>query len=202
MKYTIENIHHKPHDLDADVVFFDFEIHFEEPEVAAIPYFLDMSTLKKYLRATQPAFYKFYEDTRNSLDLFGPAEMQTLEALGEEGLNQLYDYLEEYLMTCDWVPKMFADAKAQRDRPVKEQYEAQEKVEEIFADLSDAASGMVDSTARSRQFCNEATRILRETALRIYPEIAELEPVVIKEFKDFFVGDVLRMAKRIEEMLG
>ncbi|MEO6833512.1 MAG: hypothetical protein ABI169_14995 [Chitinophagaceae bacterium] len=201
MKYTIENIHHKPHDLDADVVFFSYEIHFEEPEVATSPYFLDMSTLKKYLRATQPAFYKFYEDTRNSLDLFGPAEMQTLEAMGEEGLNQLYSYLEEYLMTCDWVPKMFADAKVRRDGSAKDYQAAQEKVEEIFADLSDAASGMLASTARSRQFCNEATRVLRETALRIYPEIAELEPEAIKEFKDFFVKDVRRMAERIDEML-
>ena len=32
LRYKILNMHHEPHDLDDDVIYFYFDIHFSEPE--------------------------------------------------------------------------------------------------------------------------------------------------------------------------
>ncbi|MGE0636056.1 MAG: hypothetical protein AB7G44_16115 [Bacteroidia bacterium] len=203
MKYTIRNISHGPHDMDDDVVFFEFEVHFTEPETIQINYFYDFGRLLRTLQTTQPDFYNYYKKTHSGLDKWGPAETQTLEAMGDEAIKQVYQFLEDYLLTCDWIPTLLEREKQFRNLTpdqLQKQQEAAVKVSEKLSAL--ASPEMKRATNRDRLFCEQASRKMRDVALEVYPEIANLEAEELKEFKHLFTREIMSMQERLEKLLS
>jgi hypothetical protein len=203
MKYTIRNISHGPHDMDEDQVFFEFEVHFSEPEKIQVNYFYDFGRLLRTLEHTQPDFYTYYKKTRSSLDKWGPAEVQTLEAMGPEAINQVYQFLEDYLLTCDWVPTLLEREKQIRNMTPDQQKQQQEAAAKVVEKLSALASpDMKKAINRDRLFCEQASRKMRDIALDIYPEIANLEAEELKEFKHIFTYEIMSMSDHVQKLLS
>jgi hypothetical protein len=203
MKYTIRNISHGPHDMDDDVVFFEFEVHFTQPEIMQVNYFYDLGKLLRTLQHTQPDFYTYYKKTRSSLDKWGPAEVQTLEAMGPEAINQVYQFLEDYLLTCDWVPTLLEREKQILNMTPDQQKQQQETAAKVAEKLSALASPeMKRATNRDRLFCEQASRKMRDVALEVYPEITNLEAEELKEFKHLFTREIMSMQEHLEKLLS
>jgi len=203
MKYTIQNIRHQSHDMDDDVIYFYFDIQFSEPEELLIKnYFLPYSRLLVFIRDGHPELYQYIEGTRRSIDGYGPCEARTIEAMGEDALPQLYACLEEYLLGCDWMEKLFIQEKELQSQAPREQIKQKENAAEVFRKLSEGESEIRASQNRYRNFCETVTKEIRKTATDIYPEIAELEPEQLKEFKYLFVRDIQSMQEKIGKLLS
>jgi len=75
MKYTIQNIIHHSSDFDDNCINFKYNIPFTEPEAMSIDhYYYSFKRLRPYLEEKHSAFYKYYNDTRSSLDIWGMGE--------------------------------------------------------------------------------------------------------------------------------
>ena len=202
MKFTVIDIVHEPSELDDDIISFMFRLHFTEPDEMTVGYFCTMDDLLQYLEVKHPAFFDYYERTNISLDKWGPAETQTLEALGPEALDQLYEYLKEYVAQSE-IPKWAYDM-GLRMREVKpEEHEKQAKAMQNMAQIiTDGFVNIKSTTNRHRLFCELADRKMRELALEIFPEISNLHPEDLKEFRYFFVDEIEGLSERIDLLLS
>lgn len=197
VKYTIYNITAMPHDIDDDIIHFEFDVDVTEPERFTFSYFYPFNYLLKYIKETDFAFYKFITETRNSLDMWGPAETQTVQALGEEGIKQLYKALEECFDKNEYIAKDFAYFKRLSHPTPKQTQEYKKK----FEVLSEGVPAIKESTNKSRQFCNQVQKNLRDIAFNVYPEIADLPSEKLIEFKRLFVNEILQIKERLETFL-
>jgi hypothetical protein len=202
MKYTISNLHSKTSDLDDDVVEFVYDIYFTEPdEMFVSNYHLFYRELMYHLKEAHPDFHKYLEDVRRSVDGWGPCERRTMEALGEEGLVQLYKYAEEYLYNGFNMQAIFDQHKKWTSGTVQEQVQRQQEAEKVFNDLSQLVPAARESTNRYRQFCEDATKALRTITLDIFPEVADMDAEKLKEFKYIYVNEILSMTDTLEKFL-
>ena len=136
MRYTISNISHKSHDLDEQIICFYFDVNFTEPEKLEVKnYLYEYGELMRYLCINYPDFANYLETVRSSIDGWGPCEHKIMEEMGEEAQQQVYQYLEEYLLQADWVPKLFEHEKERQNQTLQEQVNTQKAVEKIVADL-------------------------------------------------------------------
>ena len=85
--------------------------------------------------------------------------------------------------------------------PSEEQLKLQENAAEAFSKLSEESSAFRNSQKDYRDFCESVTRAVREISLRVYPQIADLEPEKLKEFQNLFVNEILEMHERIDKFL-
>jgi len=202
MKYTIQNIIHHSSDFDDDYLDFKYDIHFTEPEEIYINhYYYSLNRLLPYLEEKHPAFYKYYTDTRSSLDIWGRGERRTIEAMGEEAMHQIYGYLEEYLLCCDWMEGLFYHQKKMQSESPQEQQKNHEEVSVAFKDLSEDVLDIKKIQSQYIRFCETVEKKIRQTALDVYPEIADLEPEQLKKMQHLFVGDIQSMQKKIAALL-
>jgi hypothetical protein len=203
MKYTISNLHSETSDLDDDVVEFYYDIHFTEPEEMFVNnYFLLYSQFMHHLEKAHPDFYKYINDVRRSVDGWGPCERRTMEALEEEGLSQLYKYVEEYLLSDYDMQGVFDQYKKWASGTVQEQAQRQQQAEKAFNDLSKLVPAARESTNRYRKFCEEMTKAARNVSIEVFPEIQDMDSEKLKEFKYLYVNSILNMSDEIEKFLA
>ncbi|MEP7171771.1 MAG: hypothetical protein ABI855_20525 [Bacteroidota bacterium] len=202
LRYKILNIRHEPHDLDDDVIYFYYDIHFSEPEELIVEnYFLPYNCLLDFIKEKYPDFYQYINSVRKSIDGFGPCERRTMEAMGDDAVTRLYSCLEEYLLTAEWMEKVFLNEKELQNNPPEEQLKLQENAAKAFSKLSEGSSSLRDYQKRYRDFCESVTKAVREISLKVYPEIADLEPEQLKEFQYLFVREIQAMHERIDKLL-
>jgi hypothetical protein len=193
---------HEPHDLDDDVIYFYYDIHFSEPEEVIVKnFFSHYGSLLDFIEQKHPEFYQYIDSVRRSVDGYGPCERRTMEAMGEDAVSRLYACLEEYLSGADWMEKIFLHEKNLQSMPSEEQLKLQENAAEAFNKLSEESSAFRDSQKQYRDFCESVTRSVREISLRVYPQIADLEPEKLKEFQNLFVREIQAMHERIDKFL-
>ena len=202
MRYTIHNISHRSHPLDEHYVDFHFDVHFTEPEERRVKnYFYGYGQLMHYLRKNYPDFAKYLESVRTSIDAWGPCEHRIMQEMGDEALEQLYQYLEEYLLQADWIPQLFEMEKIRRSQPPQQQINTQKAAEKVFTDLDSHRISMQFSQRKYYKFCETVEKQIRQTAVEVYPELMECNPEQIKEFKYLFVSEIQAMQSKIEKHL-
>lgn len=195
-KYSIENISPEPEDIDDEIIFFNFDVCYTAPTEETISGFIPFHRLKEYLRQRQPSLYDFIESTRTSLDLWGPAEASTLEAMGEEAMAQLQEHLLAYMEETNYA-QLHYEWWQNLQKP-----RSSERTHEIATDLGSLIEESRDTMKRSRAFCQKAERSVREIAIEIYPEIADLDPEKLLKFKNLFVNQIVEMQERIHTLLN
>lgn len=131
--------------------------------------------------------------------MFGPAETQTLKVIGDEAVNQLYVYLEEFLLGSYKMKDIFAWKKNCAANPEKSELSSVKK-QELCKSLSEDTSGMKKAINRDRDFCNASKRKLHEIALEIYPEIPNLQPNQLKNFKYIFDREIINMSEKLDKL--
>ncbi len=203
MRYTIQNISHEVHDLDDDCIYFRFDIHFtEHEELTVIKYFESFSSLFYYIRDKHPDFHAYLQSVRGSIDGWGPCEPRILEAMGEEALQQLYNYLEEFMLCTDWVPELYELEKRRRSESVQEQIKTKKGADKVVASLGMNAGLMKYEQKRYYRFCETVEKQIRQTAAEVYPELVDGDAEQLKEFKHMFVRDIQSMHSRIQTMIA
>ncbi len=199
--YTIENYQYESHDLDDEVVFINFDIHYTSPEAMTLSSFYSYSRFENYLHRVQPAFFEYLTKVRNSLDLWGPREKTLLDTIGEEAVAQLYLFLSHHLEEINFAQEEFEHRKKMRSKTPQEAKNNQEQLTGMLADLKDSASGMKEYQQRYRNFCEKAQRQMRNIALEVFPEITDLEPEKLKAFKHLFVDEIIKMHDSVRKLM-
>lgn len=195
-------MHHAAHDLDDDVVYFQFDVHFTEPEELVIEkYFFPYSMMASYIEQKHPDFYKYLSSVRSSIDAWGPRESRLLDEIGEEALQQLYSFTEEYLLQCPWVPKILEHEKKLRSQPMQKQQETQQQAKKVVKDLSSGKESMKTAQQKYYRFCETVEKQIRQTAAEVFPELVDGDAEQLQEFKYMFVSDIQAMHSKIEKML-
>ena len=84
-----------------------------------------------------------------------------------------------------------------------EEREKQAKaMQDVAQVLTDGFVSIKETTNRHRLFCELADRKLREIAVEVFPEITDLDPEELKEFRYFFTDEVTTMSERLDLLLG
>jgi len=122
--------------------------------------------------------------------------------MGEEAMQQIYGYLKEYLLFCDWMEGLFYHQKKMQSGSPQEQQKIQEEASVVFKDLSEGVPDMKRAQSRYIRFCETVEKKIRQTALEVYPEIADLEPEQLKKMKYLFSDDIRSMQEKISKLLG
>lgn len=194
-KCKVYNIKATPHDVDDDIINFEFDVDVSEPEKFSFSYFYPFDKLMGYIEKSNPRFYKYIESTRDNLDLWGPAETQTVNALGEEEISQLHTALMECVEKFIYKDLAFYKRLTRTDHQQRDRYKQKlEKFSEMEKEIKQSAN-------KSRRFCQQVERAIRDTAVNIYPEIAELPAEKLLKFKHLFVNEILQMDNKIEKLL-
>jgi hypothetical protein len=201
MNYTIHSISHHISAFDDDAIDFKYVIHFTEPEEMQVNYHYDLSMLLNFIRDKHPAFYEYYKTTKTSIDTWGPAERQTLDAMGDEAVEQIYRHLEEYLLTCDWMGRLYEQQQQIKKMSADQHIKHAEGAAKVVKTLSHQINPIKNETMRSRMFCNAVDKKLREIAVEIYPEITNLDPEQLKEFRYFFTNDIMSMTTKLDKLI-
>ena len=201
MRYTIQNILHRSSDLDDHIIHFEFEVHFTEPEEMIVNYFYGYSLLSGYINKNHPEFYAYLKKVQKSIDGWGPQEHRVMEEIGEEALQQLYAYLEEYLLQADWLPKLFEREKERLSQTEQQQIKTHRTAEKIVKELGALESPMKTAQKNYLKFCETVEKQIRQTAAEVFPELVDGDAEQLEEFRYLFVRDIQSMHERIEKML-
>jgi len=202
MKYSISNITHKSHDVDAETVFFDFEVEIEEPVKHKFKYFYSFSELLRYyIKEYDINLYNYYQSTRKSLTKYGSYEFQTLQHIGDEALHSIYNHLNDYLLVCYWMPLQCEHVLSRMQKPLEERIEEHKQVEKSFEELEPVASAARESGSRQTRFLNLLDKRIHETILEIYPEIVDLEPNMLAKLEHLFNDNVFSCFHKIDKLL-
>ena len=132
----------------------------------------------------------------------GDAEKSTIEAIGDEALNQLYFFFETHIRSLTYINKIFEKEKKRRNQPIEDLEKEINDAKEIFESLSDSGNGMNERMKLYRKFCQTVEKNIRNIAFEVYPEIADLEADKILEFETIFVRDIQSMHEKLENLLS
>jgi hypothetical protein len=200
MKYTIENLHYKTDSpLADDLVTFIFDIRFTEPGLLTVNhYHFSYSDALKQLRHDNTPLYGYITRVRRGLDCWGPAEPATLEAMGDEALQQLLDYVQQHLEQAGWIPALY---EWQQQLNNKRDGAQQVHLEKILDTLDATAAAVKMNNSRSNEFKNLVQRMLRKISIEVYPEIANASGEQLRTFQLLFVNDILRTEETLLRFL-
>jgi hypothetical protein len=188
--------------LDDDFVLFRFDIHFTSPQkIEVINCHYPFSDLLCYVREQKPALHKYISSVHKSIERWGPHEPETIDALGEDAIEQLYDCLHRYLLQCDWMEKEYEREMFIRQQTTRQQIKTQQQAENVVHTLGQAFAGINLSNKKYYRFCETVEKQIRATATEVYPEIADFTPEGLNEFRYLFVSEIQAMHERLQKLL-
>jgi len=205
MEYKILNFRIEPHDLDEEMAVFIFDIEFIKPK-SIIAY--DVSLMLSFklwgkIEKINPEFYKFYNSTRNSLDGFGPSEMSTIEAIGEEAIPTWQNIIEKVLLDdTDYLQRIYDHTINYKTIEPEKDLEVRKKAQELMKEWAEQELQDKEERKRSKAFCEKVLKQIRAVATEVYPEILNLEAKKLKEFKHLFKEEIEDMQSELESFLS
>lgn len=191
MKYTINYRLREIIPDEGNGVHIGFDIQFIEPEELPVNDFsFPLSELIEWMEINQPTFFQYYNEVRNSLDKWGPAEAETLDAMGEEALEQLIKIAGDYLNDYNLIVMMFQEFKRRMALPGQMNEEKRKKQDETLNELVDLKKLVDEDQRRYFLFCELAENRIRQSAMEIYPEIAGLSSDKLRLLKNLFAREI------------
>jgi hypothetical protein len=201
MKYTIENLNFTTeNDLETDVVTFYFDVHFTQPATLWVrKQSFGLYNLLPIIKTKSPDIHAYYKKTRSSLDEWGPAEATTLNAMGEEAVNQILKIAQQFFEEADWVADLYEwqlriDEMSQLPDAAEKEQARIKKIGELAAQMP----ALKIKNEKSNLFKKEVNNKLRETVVELYPEILEADPEQIRKLKGLFIKEILGMEKTLQ----
>ncbi len=201
MKYTISNIRHASMEEDEDIVDFYFDIIFTEPEPLTTHSFYPFNSLLNRIRSAHPDFYTYIKQVKESLDDWGPNESKTIDAMGTEAVDLLYFYLEEYLLSCDWMESFYHTELEESKQSITRQQDNIERAEDVLNDWKEAADTMFDEQKRYRKFCRLVEKEALRIAVEVYPKLLDANKEQMKAFKYVFTNGIIKMYDDLSDHL-
>lgn len=202
LRYTIQNMRHETSSLDDDYVDFLFDIHFTHPQkTESNNCRYSFGQLLHYVQQQQPALHGYISSVHKSIERWGPHEPETIAALGEDAIEQLYDCLHQYLLQCDWMEKEYERQVFFKEQGALQQIKTQQQAEKVVGHLGHAFEGITASKKKYYRFCETVEKQIRATATEVYPEIADLTPEGLYEFRYLFVSEIQAMHERLQKLL-
>jgi len=199
MQFTVHNITHAPHDLDKHFILFDFEMHFTEPEKIIVNSHYTYARLLHFIKQEDEAFGNFLQGVRNGMDRHGPCEHLVFEAIGDEAIERVYEYLELCLKKTDLGAKIYEHDKQVRSITPEQRAEMARKAQEIVANMQQMVKPKKGvNPDRHNLFRDEATKLMRDLATKYYPEVFDADSEQLKEFKHLFSRDIDSMHSKID----
>lgn len=178
---------------DDAIIDFYFDVIFTEPEPLTAHTFYPFASLMKYIQKAHTEFYSYIEEVQAGIDDWGPKERQTMEALGEEAIGLLYSYLEEYLLSCNWMEAFYKQQIENSKHSLTRQIIEAEKATDIFKKLETGAINMFNEQKRYRQFCRLVEKEAMRIAVEVYPELLDANQELMKNFKYVFTDGIIKM---------
>lgn len=202
LRYTIQNIRHKACSLDDDYLDFCFDVHFTHPQkIESKNCRYPFSGLLRYTQEQKPAINHYINSMHTSIERWGPHEPETVAALGEDAVEQLYACLHQYLLQCDWMEKEYERQVFFQKQSNLQQIRRQQQAGKIVHSLEQAFDGINTSKKRYYRFCETVEKQIRATAIEVYPEIADLTPEGLNEFRYLFVSVMQTIHERLQKLL-
>ena len=202
MQYSVSNIRYETMEEDDAFVYFYFTITFIKPEPLVTETFIPYRNLSDYIKSNYAAFYNYIKEVRESLDTWGPDELETIEALSNEGIALLYSYLEEYLLTCNWMEDFYNKELERSKHSITRQIDDVERAADALEDLQDSAESAFNEQKKYRQFCKLVQKEARRIAVEVYPELLDANKEQMKVFKYIFVDGIIKMHDDLSDHLA
>ena len=185
---------------DAFVNFY-FMLTFTEPEPLGTETLFPYRQLLWYIKEKNAAFYNYIKEVREGLDNWGPEELGTIEALGDEGIGLLYSMLEQYLLSCNWMSSFYNTELERSKHSITRQTDEKERAADIVEDWQEMAEAVFSDQKRYRIFCKLVEKEARRIAIEVYPELLDANKEQMKAFKYIFVDGIMKMHDDLSEHL-
>ena len=199
MQFSVHNITHAPHDLDKHFIVLSFELHFTEPEKIVVKSSCEYSEVLRYIHQQDEAFGNYLEGVRNGMDRHGPCQHLVFEAIGDEAIDKVYEYLVLFLKKTDYGAKIYEHDKQIRNITPEQRAAMAKKAQEIVQDMKQMVKPMKGiNPDRHNLFRDEATKFMRDLATKYYPEVFDADSEQLAEFKYLFSRDIDSMHSKID----
>jgi hypothetical protein len=188
MEFTIQNLTWRNEGLfGEDTVSFDFDVMNDEPEPYMYPCFVQLSTLLQYLPETNNELAEYIKEVRSSIDGWGPKESKLLNELG--GAVDFEPLVYDLFNRKGWFVSEYERWKRLRAMPLAEH----KKVLKFSDDMEQGQKALHQDTKNYYDFCESTEKAVQGIAVRIYPEILDMDKEKRKEFKYLFTNEIKRM---------
>jgi hypothetical protein len=197
MEFTIENFIWKNDGLfGEDTVLFEFDVITDEPVPYSFPCSIGLYTLLKYMAETNPELVDYIKKTRSSIDGWGPKEGRLMNELDDavDFKTIIYDLFR----SKGWFVSEYERWQKLRNMTPAEH----QKIDEAAEKLSAHGPEMIRSTKDYYDFCESADKALHAIAMRIYPEILDMDKKKVKAFKYLFTDKIQDMQKILVKFTG
>jgi len=204
MEYKVLNFGIEPFDLDEEIAVFIFDIEFIKPK-PIVAYDVSLTLGIKLLRKIEklnPEFYKFYTSTRNSLDSFGPSEISTIEAMGEEAIPAWQNVIEQILQDdTAYVQKIYDQTL--NFKPIEPETDPEKRAiaQKFLKEWAEQELKDKEDRKRSKMFREMVLKQIRAVATEVYPEILDLEAKKLRAFKHLFKEEIEELQNELESFL-
>jgi hypothetical protein len=199
MQFSVHNITHAPHDLDQHFIVLRFEMHFTEPEKMVVKFHCEYGEVLRFIKQEDEAFGNYLQGVRNGMDRHGPCEHLVFEAMGDEAIDKVYEYLELFLKKTDFGAKIYEHDKQLRNLTPEQKAEMAQKAQEIVANMKQMMKPEKGTNPdRHNLFRDEAIKQMRDLATKLYPEIFDADGEQLKEFKYLFQSEIFEMQRKID----
>lgn len=176
-----------------DMVCFNFDI--ETDDGFSFTSFIHLRTLHEHLNEHNPALSAYMDSVRNGIVKWGPAEGVLMRELnGEVDFEKITTELFEQK---GWFVSGYERFKQMAAMPKEEH----KKVQRMVGEMERGQKSLHNSTKEYYEFCETADKILHELALKMYPEILDMDEVQLKKFRYLFYNEIVAMQKRLKELL-
>lgn len=197
MEYRIENFRWNNDGLfGEDMVTFDFDVITDEPEHYLYRTAIGLDIVLNHLPETDKRLADYISEVRGSIDGWGPKEGKLMNELPDsiDFKKMVYDLFERK----GWFLSEYKRWKTIRALPASEH----KKIEMIASDLGKGQKALHTDTKNYYDFCESAEKALRGIAVRIYPEILDMNKEKVKEFKYLFTREIMDMQKKLLKFTG
>lgn len=173
-------------------------MHFTEPEKIVVKSSCEYRDVLDFIKQEDQAFGNYLEGVRNGMDRHGPCEHLVFEAIGDEAIDKVYEYLVLFLKNTERGKQIFEFNKQLRNLTPEQKAEMAQKAQKIVANMQQMMKPLKGiNPDRSNLFADEATKQMRDLATKLYPEIFDADGEQLEEFKYLFHREIFEMQRRI-----
>ncbi|MEP7169160.1 MAG: hypothetical protein ABI855_07285 [Bacteroidota bacterium] len=197
MQFTIQNFIWKKEGLfGEDNINFKFDVINDEPKPYRYPEVIGLDIVLKYLPETDEKLADYIEEVRSSIDGWGPKESKLMDEL--EGSVDFEPFVFDLFHRKGWFTSEYDRWKKLRVMTPSEH----KKIEKIAAELELDEKVLHQSTKNYYDFCESAEKALQGIAIRVYPEILDMDREKVKAFKYLFSREIQKMEEELVKFMS
>jgi hypothetical protein len=180
-----------------DVIMILIYVQDDKGEEVWMPIIVSFSELQEFTKTLDMKVYDYWLKISSSIGGYGPRDSKILEQMVEEGFD--VEYLVKALFVSLPTEKLLEHIEWSNHLRTAPQSSDSIKAAEMLQEI--IPENAAENTRKFNDFLTELDQSMHEAVLKYYPELFEMDSILIEGYKSKLVNAVLSFAQEVDLIL-